>query len=169
MDPAPRSIATSTLWPMQSCFGGLAIYDWDTWSFPDCDYDASRITLSSTQVGNDDATSHTTNGRWQLSPKYTLTGTEGGDTCEHVVFQQCLRAASQAVENSRMRGEHDQDYRHKLLPQLEVGIMSDFVVEREASLLATRAARTKTFFIVLGVLGSFFGLIFLCITARRKR
>jgi hypothetical protein len=27
---APMSIAKSTLWPMQSCFGGLAIYDWNT-------------------------------------------------------------------------------------------------------------------------------------------
>ena len=28
------------LWPMQFCFGGLAIYDWNTWAFPECDYDA---------------------------------------------------------------------------------------------------------------------------------
>ena len=169
IDPAPISTATSTLWPMQSCFGGLAIYDWDTWAFPDCDYDASQITLLSTQAGNDDASSRNANGIWQLSPKYTLTGTEGGDTCEHVVFQQCLRAASQTVERNRVRGEHDPNQRHQLLPRLEVGIMSDFVVEREASLLATRAAQWKTFLIVLGVLGSLFGLIFLCIPSRRRR
>jgi hypothetical protein len=47
--------------------------------------------------------------------------------------------------------------------------MSDFVVEREASLLSTRAARTKTFFIVMGVLGSFSGLILICISFRRRR
>ena len=175
MDKTPISTATSTLWPMQSCFGGLAIYDWDTWSFPECDYDASQITLPvATRHDNDvkkEDNRNDPNEKWQLSPKYTLTGTQGGDTCEHVVFQQCLRAASQAAVHKREFGGRPSlpQQQQQLLPRLEVGIMSDFVVEREASLLSTRAAQQKTFLIVMGVLATLGGLCRLCISSRRKR
>jgi hypothetical protein len=174
MDKAPISTATSTLWPMQSCFGGLAIYDWGTWAFPECDYDASQITLvtrhdEDVKKEEEEDKHKDSNGKWQLSPKYTLTGTKGGDTCEHVVFQQCLRAASQAVRRKlEFGGKPSPPQQQQLLPRLEVGIMSDFVVEREASLLSTRAAQQKTFLIVMGVLATLVGLCRLC-TSRWKR
>ena len=150
---------------MQSCFGGLAIYDWGTWAFPECDYDANKITLVTHQdddLKEEEDNHNDPNGKWQLSPKYTLTGTKGGDTCEHVVFQQCLRAASQAVRRKQESGDKPSPPQQLLLPRLEVGIMSDFVVEREASLLSTRAAQQKTFLIVVGVLGTLVGLCRLC-------
>ena len=119
---------TTTLWPMQSCFGGLAIYDWNTWAFPDCDYDATQITL----LMDDDKQ------QWQPSPKYSLSGTVDGDICEHVVFQQCLQAAAakQAAAGllSQQQRQHnnddDDDNHHQMLPILEVGIKSDLVLER---------------------------------------
>jgi hypothetical protein len=55
---------------MQSCFGGLAIYDYKTWSTTECDYTTRE------------------SDEWQLSTEYTL---PSGDVCEHVIFQQCLR------------------------------------------------------------------------------
>jgi len=54
------------LWPMQSCFGGLTVYDFVTWSSPDCDYDRHNIRLrvhsssrtSSTRTTFDKANNH---------------------------------------------------------------------------------------------------------------
>ena len=143
------------LWPMQSCFGGLAMYDWNTWAFPECDYDATQITLDRVPAGDKEADINIHNRdqsstKWQVSPKYTLTRTEGGDTCEHIVFQQCLRAAATqaaAVEEHNKHGNSNQ----QLLPPLEVGIKSDLVVEREANILGTRQARGKTLLVVAGV------------------
>lgn len=62
---------------MQSCFGGLAVYDYSTWSTQECDY--------TTRSSN----------KWELSTEYTL---PSGDACEHVVFQQCLRHALPHLE-----------------------------------------------------------------------
>lgn len=65
-----RLLRSPETFKMQSCFGGLAIYDYDTWSTKECDY-ANRKAKE-----------------WNLSTDYML---PGEDACEHVVFQQCLR------------------------------------------------------------------------------
>ena len=175
------------IWPMQSCFGGLTIYDWDTWAFPECDYDSSQITLVSPtddipESENDDegivnTNVGTQNHKWQLSPLYTLDRKEGGITCEHVVFQQCLRSAAAAAANSAtITASHDQaddtatnfvtntQAQPSLVGRrgLEIGIMSDLVVEREANLLPTRAAQVKTLILVLMALGAIWSLVILC-------
>ena len=67
-----RLLQSHSTFAMQSCFGGLAVYDYATWSIQECDY--------TTRIMNE----------WQLSSDYTL---PSGDACEHVVFQQCLRNA----------------------------------------------------------------------------
>lgn len=65
-----KLLSHSSLYKMQSCFGGLAVYDFDTWSTRTCDYIDT-----------------TANDEWKLSPDYKL---PSGDACEHAVFQQCL-------------------------------------------------------------------------------
>ncbi len=144
------------LWPMRSCFGGTAFYDWNTWSFPHCDYDASQITLllnKESENNNNIINSRMTDKVWRLPLEYRLKGSEDGDACEHVVFQQCLRAASQSTVGSR----------------LEIGIMPDFVVEREANLLSTREAKLTLAVVVMGLLGASLGLCLFCTSSRRRR
>ena len=130
------------LWPMQSCFGGLAIYDFKTWSHSECDYDASQILLPRMEkeeifTRNQSKTRHFDTRQetsypttWQLSPNYTLNGSVGGDACEHVTFHQCLRAASK-----------DEPY------PLEIGIHT-MVVAREPNPLLVGMVRI----LILGVL-----------------
>lgn len=177
------------IWPMQSCFGGLTIYDWDTWAFPECDYDSSQITLvasptdQSLAVENDQKGVLTTNpgnqnnDKWKISQLYTLDRQEGGSTCEHLVFQQCLRSASansasfgaihEQVDDTATNvgvGNTEQPPQSPPLGHrgLEIGIMSDLVVEREANLLPTRAAQIKTLILVLMGLGAIWSLFILC-------
>jgi hypothetical protein len=57
---------------MQSCFGGLAIYDWNTWAFPEYDYDATQITLDRVPAGDEEADINIHNRdqsstKWQVS------------------------------------------------------------------------------------------------------
>ena len=51
-------------YPMRSCFGGVAFYDFRTWASPECDY-----------ISNGNETSPVKNK---------------GDVCEHVTFHQCV-------------------------------------------------------------------------------
>lgn len=71
-----RHIRDADFWPMQTCFGGLAVYPFELWSKPECDYIATGTNITF------------------LLKKYTLRGKVGGDVCEHVVFQQCLQNAT---------------------------------------------------------------------------
>jgi hypothetical protein len=120
------SVASTMLWPMQSCFGGLTIYDWDTWAYPECDYDESQITLAASAMEDRTPSEYTADepeGKtWYLSPKYTMSWTRGGNACEHVVFQQCLRAAA--------AGSSHKPDKLLLADTLEIGIMPELVVER---------------------------------------
>ena len=120
-----ESVTTTMLWPMQSCFGGLTIYDWDTWAYPQCDYDESQITLPASameeRIQNERAVGEPEVSTWHLSPKYTMSRTIGGNACEHVVFQQCLRAAA---------GSSHKPDKLLLADTLEIGIMPELVVER---------------------------------------
>jgi hypothetical protein len=134
----------SSFWPMQTCFGGAALYDWNSWSFPKCDYDAKEISVKERADNSDHFVT------WKLAPKYTLSGTFDGDTCEHITFQQCLHRASNIIEDDGT----------PLLPRIDVAIMSNFVVEREASLLPTRAAKARIVKILLAVLMSALGICF---------
>lgn len=122
------------MWPMQTCFGGLAIYDFPSWSNDDCDYDQRNVKLKA-----DETASHGTrmlNGKgppvferqvrphfekraWKLPPLYTIDHTPNGDVCEHVVFQQCLLHSALA--------------RNKPAPQ--VGIQPNLLIGREAAIL----------------------------------
>jgi len=108
---------------MQSCFGGLAVYDYSTWSTEGCDYSIRAMDT------------------WQLSTDYMLSG---GDACEHVVFQQCLRHA---------------------LPRLNVGIQPDLLIGRDAALFSTREAKVGLVKIVSLLVVVSFG----CIKAWRRR
>eukprot|EP00797_Seminavis_robusta_P025262 Sro438_g143100.1 n/a (423) ;mRNA; r:46954-48222 len=132
---------------MQSCFGGVALYDFDTWATPECDYDRDTINLKVEQANNQDAAEHrifssrwlgssprespndklhqlqefkgNTKG-WTLDPKYF---TSDGNACEHVVFQQCLYDANR--EKSTMNNKR----------QLNIGIQPDLIIEREAAVM----------------------------------
>jgi hypothetical protein len=42
------------LWPMRSCFGGVALYDMATWATPECDYDLDAIHLLDGPSATDD-------------------------------------------------------------------------------------------------------------------
>lgn len=172
------SVAASPnkLWPMHSCFGGAAFYDWNSWSFPHCDYDASQITLTlNKESQNDDKNKKNKSSRkeskiWRLPPEYRLKGAEDGDACEHVIFQQCLRAASTSAQQNREKSSDRQKQKHQFLgSRLEVGIMPDFVVEREANLLSTREARLTFAVVLMAFLGASFGLCYLCTSSRRRR
>ena len=72
-----RILQSQYTYKMKSCFGGLAVYDYNTWSTEECNYTA-RAT-----------------DEWKLSTEYTL---PSGDACEHVVFQQCLRHALPSLQ-----------------------------------------------------------------------
>jgi hypothetical protein len=118
------------LWPMQSCFGGVAMYDYQTWGNTECDYDPDRIqyipphvnpvyesqTLRASLAHSESADGQRRGERWSLDPKFTL---GNGDTCEHVVFQQCL------YDQSGSRGQRS----------LKIGIQPDLVIQREALIL----------------------------------
>jgi hypothetical protein len=176
---------------MQSCFGGLAIYDWETWAFPECDYDSSQITLAASPTderleienGHDGVLhanlGHQINNNWKIAQKYTLDRQEGGSTCEHVVFQQCLRSATaHAADITASHKQADDAPTNVVVPNtpstqqqsqsllgrrgLAIGIMSDLVVEREANLLPTRAAQIKTLILVLMGLSAIWSLFILC-------
>lgn len=84
---------------MQSCFGGLAVYHYTTWSTQECDYTGPSKTDG-----------------WKLSSSYTLSG---GNSCEHVVFQQCLA---------------------HVLPDLQIGIQPNLLIGRDAAIFSTREA-----------------------------
>lgn len=122
------------LWPMQTCFGGLAIYDFLSWSNMDCDYDQGNIKLRAASLSQ--SKQGGTRGRpvfeqqlsqfqehiaaWKVPPQYTIDSTPDGDVCEHVVFQQCLLASAQA--------------RNKPVPR--VGIQPNLLIGREAAILS---------------------------------
>ena len=100
---------TDGFWPMQTCFGGLAVYDFVTWANTLCDYDQARIKLQVQSLNsvekNDGESGHRGNtttlpSQWTLSKRYTIDHTLNGDSCEHVVFQQCLRQAAAASAGS---------------------------------------------------------------------
>jgi hypothetical protein len=94
---------------MQSCLGGLAVYDYATWSSTrECDYTDTLMT----------------NG-WKLSSNYKL---PSGDSCEHVVFQQCLLDK---------------------FPDMQVGIQPNLLIGRDAALLSTREPYVGMFKIVM--------------------
>lgn len=117
------------LWPMQSCFGGMAVYDYDTWSNEMCDYDRHTIRLSvNSKKHNDDKSSNNQEERWTLSPNYTVDGTISGDACEHVVFQQCLLAASQQQQQPPGRTSHNSDNNKELM----IGIQPNLFIGRQA-------------------------------------
>ncbi|CAB9497822.1 expressed unknown protein [Seminavis robusta] len=129
-----------SLWQMQTCFGGLALYDYPSWANNDCDYDQDKIALRAT--GDDDALAistrqirgvpafeqkieHFQDGvkaqiPWKLPSRYTINHTPNGDVCEHVVFQQCLQASA------RSRAE----------PLPHVGIQPNLLIGREAAILS---------------------------------
>lgn len=145
------------LWRMQSCFGGVAMYDFDTWATPDCDYDESRIKFVPPFAGSDDAPSRQLRTvpshamasqlhrqRWTLDPQYTLSGTPGGDACEHVTFQKCLR------DHNRAQAKRT----------LQIGIQPDLVIQREAAVLG----RAEDVFRVLWHLSGFLGGPILSVT-----
>jgi hypothetical protein len=92
-----------------ACFGGLAVYDYATWSSTrECDYTDTLMT----------------NG-WKLSSNYKL---PSGDSCEHVVFQQCLLDK---------------------FPDMQVGIQPNLLIGRDAALLSTREPYVGMFKIVI--------------------
>jgi hypothetical protein len=113
------------LWPMQSCFGGMAVYDYDTWSNEMCDYDRHMIRLHVNSQPNN--RNHQQDESWTLSPNYTIDGTISGDACEHVVFQQCLLAASHQREQHPQ--PYDSDNSNKLLM---IGIQPNLFIGRQA-------------------------------------
>lgn len=119
------------IWPMQSCFGGLALYDFQTWSNALCDYDRTNIRLELRPPSSLSSTTTSLDSKmktlWTMPPQYTRTGTSNGDACEHVVFQQCLRDA--ATQNNNQ----DND-----IPTLEIGIQPDLLIGREAAILARK-------------------------------
>lgn len=126
-------------WPMQTCFGGLAVYDYDTWSTPECDYDRDYIKLlkstapSASPPGEPKTLLRSNSKRgdsssdyqdvdeeqWTIEPSLTL-GYDGRDACEHVVFQQCLRAAAD------LEGVKD----------LVIGIQPNLLLRREPAFLS---------------------------------
>ena len=137
------------LWPMQSCFGGVAVYDYRSWAFADCDYEPRKIKLRQTRGGifpNEaipssslDASSglikpylsprppimrnsgtEKNEGKWMIDPKYTITGTLNGDACEHVILQQCLLHASNVA---------------KVYRNLSIGIEPNLIIQRGAAIL----------------------------------
>lgn len=109
----------SSLWPMQSCFGGLAVYDFTTWAYADCDYDQSNIGL----------TMQPSNKPWQLSSRYVWKD----NVCEHTVFQQCLLAASQ------------QQNLHSLM----IGVQPSLIAERQSDHIFVDRALQFIFLIII--------------------
>jgi hypothetical protein len=119
------------LWPMQTCFGGLAIYDFPSWSNMDCDYDQRNINLRASRhwpikppetsdPSGFDRQPEEHMPKWKVPSKYTIDKSPNGDVCEHVVFQQCLLDASRA--------------QNKPLPR--VGIQPNLLIGREAAILS---------------------------------
>jgi len=114
------------LWPMQACFGGVAMYGWDAFSSPHCDYVRSEISLPSQHADEESQ-----QRKWQFPKRYTFSGTADGDACEHAVFQLCL-----AAEYQQRRILHNDD------SSLVVGIQPGLIVSREANLMSTDDAMT---------------------------
>jgi hypothetical protein len=138
------------LWPMQSCFGGVGLYDMSTWATPECDYDLDAIQLLTVPIAMSDGDRIVTGPapvvpgtdpthdlveqkghfqlppaqRWTLDPKYTLTGKPNGDACEHVVFQQCLYDANHQRANN---GDSKRT--------LNIGIQPELVIQRQAAIM----------------------------------
>lgn len=130
------------LWPMKSCFGGVAMYGWEAFSSLRCDYVRNRISLPAaaaaapTQEGredldNDDETIST----WQFPERYTLTGMPHGDACEHAVFQLCLEE-----EYRQRRNKDDGRGKGPSADGLVVGIQQGLIVSREANVMSTDEA-----------------------------
>ena len=142
------SSPAASLWPMQSCFGGLAVYDFGTWANAKCDYNRNNILLHVDANAN--------NGEpWMLSPRYTVNGTLSGDACEHVVFQQCLLAASQQQQQQQQQQQHSNS-------RLMIGV--------QPSLLIGRQADTSMLLFVLRILAlATVALSILAILARGRR
>mmetsp|Transcript_25590 Transcript_25590/g.55975 ORF Transcript_25590/g.55975 Transcript_25590/m.55975 type:complete len:542 (-) Transcript_25590:123-1748(-) len=129
------------LWPMKSCFGGVAMYGWEAFSSLRCDYVRNRISLPaaaaaapsqglSEDLDDDDEMTST----WQFPEQYTLTGMPHGDACEHAVFQLCLE------EEYRQRRKKDRGGKSPSADGLVVGIHQGLIVSREASILSTEEA-----------------------------
>ncbi len=114
------------LWPMQACFGGVAMYGWDAFSSSHCDYVRSEISLPP-----QNADEESQQQQWQFPKRYTFSGTADGDACEHAVFQLCL-----AEEYRQRRILHNSD------SSLVVGIQPGLIVSREANLMSTDDAMT---------------------------
>lgn len=148
----------SGLWPMQSCFGGMAVYDYQTWTFQDCDYDRSNIKLflKTASVADIQAEPYSrvmpiaaplnrigwhhvqpsailSGVYWTVDARYTLSGTLTGDACEHVVLQQCLYYASHVA---------------KVYRNLNIGIQPDLIVQRKAAILNRPEDYTRTFIVI---------------------
>ena len=115
------------LWPMQACFGGVAMYGWDAFSSSHCDYVRSEISLPSQHADEEPQQQQ----QWQFPKRYTFSGTADGDACEHAVFQLCL-----AEEYQQRRILHNDD------SSLAVGIQPGLIVSREANLMSTDDAMT---------------------------
>ena len=114
------------LWPMQACFGGVAMYGWGAFSSSHCDYVRSEISLPSQHADEESQ-----QRKWQFPKRYTFSGTADGDACEHAVFQLCL-----AEEYQQRRILHNDD------SSLVVGIQPGLIVSREANLMSTDDAMT---------------------------
>ena len=114
------TMTSPPLWPMQACFGGVAMYGWNAFSSSQCDYVRSEISLP-LQHSEKDSPQH-----WQFPKKYTFSGTVDGDACEHAVFQLCL------AEEYQQRGRRD-----NVDSSFVVGIQPGLVVSREANLMST--------------------------------
>ena len=123
------TMSNHPLWPMRACFGGVAMYGWTAFSSSQCDYVRSEISLP---LKNDqEKDSSLQQQYWQFPKKYTFSGTDDGDACEHAVFQLCL------AEEYRQRGIED-----NVDNSFVVGIQPGLIVSREANLMSTDDART---------------------------
>lgn len=125
-----NTLSNHPLWPMQACFGGVAMYGWNAFSSSQCDYVRSEVSLPLPNNQEKDS-SLQEQQLWQFPKKYTFSGTNDGDACEHAVFQLCL------AEEYRQRGIKD-----NVDNSFVVGIQPGLIVSREANLMSTDDART---------------------------
>ena len=143
-----------TLWPMKSCFGGLAFYGWESFSSSQCDYVRSRIALplaveQSPNSEDLDGETTATTTKWQFPQRYTLSGTPDGDACEHAVFQLCLGEEYRQGRNAKGETSNNND--------LVIGIQPGLIASREANIMSTDEAvwgLIKGVALFLGLLGA---------------
>jgi len=148
------------LWPMRSCFGGLAMYGWSTFASPHCDYVRSKISLPSSSSSSSSSPSPS---EWRFPARYTLSGTPDGDACEHAVFQLCLGEEYRQLHNNnnsqaKTGGRNDDDDDDGV--GLVAGIHPNLIVQREANILSTDEA---VYGVVQGVLALLILTWLLCV------